>query len=271
MLKCVGKKLLPTLRGNALTFMIRSSVSFYYPEIVDLALLVMMKSILTSGKSAHQLMDSIARIPEAEMVCILAGVMQLWLECILSSISSDLDAMEPQYSKGFFPYNNRPTAIDLDNSFYDREKDYIFRRVSNVDAAAHNLLEFYTAAAKRHDSVRIGLLQAGVVSIVLSTFVSAEYRLPRISRALGLDQRNGNRVKRKRPLQPLPLHTINDDAFTLTILMLDPQFYENWDIRQLAMRRALCSRLVDSLMGNSRPLDAKYQWSSVLCKKIIGK
>lgn len=76
--------------------MIPSSVPFYDREIVDLAALVMIQCILTSGESAHLVMDSVASISEAEMVYILADVSRLWLECAFAGIPSDLDAMELQ-------------------------------------------------------------------------------------------------------------------------------------------------------------------------------
>lgn len=215
-------------------------------------------------------MDSIALLPDAEIIRIFAGVIRLWLECVISGFPAYSDAMEPHFVSPMYPNNNcKPAAIDHDDSFYDREKEHLFQRISNVDTAVFNILRFFITAARRHNALRIGLLHAGGLSLVLTTFVNVEFQLGGICRVLGVDPRNDKRSKQRRvPLQPIPLDAINNEASTLTVLMYDPLFQQNWEDRHFEARKALCSHLVDVLTRDISESDSRYQWSRALFKKI---
>lgn len=105
---------------------------------------------------------------------------------------------------------------------------------------------------------------------VVITFISCDFRLGGLSRVLGVDGRSDKRTEPKHvPLQPIPVDVVNDEASTISVLMYDPLFKQNWEPRQLDVRRALCSRLVGILTRDIQMFDSRYQWSRALFRKII--
>src|ERR1700685_4011100 len=75
---------------SALTIQNVSSRSeFYDSEIVELAFLTILKHVLESGHHARYLIKSIEKCPREGIVCIFAGTIRLWLECLAMQIRDD--------------------------------------------------------------------------------------------------------------------------------------------------------------------------------------
>jgi hypothetical protein len=176
--------------------------------------------------------------------------------------------------------NRAATAIpiDIDETFYDREKSRLFERTSNTDTALYNSIRFATEGAHRSAALHRGMLDAGALSLVLVAFVSADYKLPglidvsRLRRTrtteVGSGRRENPDLARSRA-SPIPSNVICEEASTLTVLIHNPTFRQTWTDERFYTRRFLCSLLVDALLERHEDIDGSYIWTNALFRKIL--
>lgn len=250
---------------------------------MKLAFLCMLKHILWSGTSATNLLMSISQEPHEDIVHIFSGIVRLWLECATARLKSELEPTDWYTGSQSGPWRAATVAplvsIDTDDTFFDREKNRIVQKVSNVDSALHNILDFCTHASHQSKVLRRGMLDAGVLSLVLSAFVTADFQISSLTDVFYGSDYGKRREKTKSGHarnsspehffpEPIPLDKVQDEASTLTVLVHRPNFIQNWEIRQFHTRRHICFSLIEGLFAESESLDAKYIWSRALFTKI---
>lgn len=255
---------------------------FYDSEIIGLAFLTILKHILSSGHHARHLIKSIEQCPHEDIVYILSGTIRLWFECVAMHIRNQLTYNASRHTAPLRniggQYAQPAIPIDIDETFYDREKSRLFERTSNTDTALFNSIRFATEGARRSAALRRGMLDAGALSLVLVAFVSADYKLPglidvsRLRRTRATEVGSGRRenpdLARSRA-SPIPLNVICEEASTLTVLIHNPTFQQTWTDERFNTRRFLCSLLVDVLLGRREDIDGSYAWTNALFRKIL--
>lgn len=246
---------------------------FYDSEIVELAFLTILKHVLESGHHARYLIKSIEKCPREGIVCIFAGTIRLWLECVAMQIRDDT-------LRHAAPLNNiRGTRtevelpIHVDESFYDREKSRLFEKTANTDAALYNIVKFATKSAYCSTTIRCGMLDAGALSLVIVAFINTDFQLPAFidvsrkrRRKTGQSERSENPGSRT---SPIPEDVIRAEAATLTALIHTPTFRQAWRDEEFNIRRYLCSLLVDGLLGRRGEINDRYAWTNALFRKIL--
>src|SRR6266436_5405694 len=131
-----------------------NSPLYYDFEIVELALLTMLKHILFDGASAAHLISALAACSMEDTAYICSGIIRLWLDCVGTQIKNVFAYGISSHHWTFFAkgLEDRLTVgtepIEADKNFYDREKTRLFEKVSNVDAALYKIILFSTEAAK---------------------------------------------------------------------------------------------------------------------------
>lgn len=166
-------------------------------------------------------------------------------------------------------YTGVPLSLDSDENFYKRERKILFRKVSNVDSALFNTLKFFGRAAHESDRIRLGMLEAGALSVVLSAFVSAEFLLGSLvhqsTSSGGMDVSSSDNID----IAPISIDQVNQEASALTILIRKPTFRATWGRQKFEIRRRFCSGLTQILLGtDDADVDPKYLWTLALFKKI---
>ena len=229
----------------------------------------MLKHILMSGDSARHLIDAIAQISHQKITFIFSDITRLWLEY---AGQEKLDRIGlAGRAPVSYAHNPSTVPIDVDETFCDREQRRLFQKVLYVDVAIYNIIKFCTKVAHCSAILRQGILEAGVLSLVLVAFANAEFHLSALTRALEKQRRKKSLVEAgsssEHSLAPLAA-AINDDASTLTVLIQYPSFLESWSDEQIRMRRLLGSSLVDALLGNLADIDEKYVWTRALFRKF---
>jgi hypothetical protein len=264
---------------------VTSRFQFYDPEIVDLAFLAMLKQILSTGSSAAHLVDAIAKIGHQDIISIFSGVIRLWLECIQLQAKTHLKyyanshtgSLGSEILMGNAEIINQ-RMFDADGNMYDREKCRLFQKVSNLDTALYNIIKFCAMAARRHRTIRFCMLDAGVLSLVITAFVNAGFLAPSL---IDLTGEKGKQMKLKssgagnrynqNSFSPPPISSdvIQAEASMLSVLMHRVAFRETWHRQQFDDRRHLCSLLVHSLLGNFGETGDRYTWTRALFWKIL--
>ena len=230
----------------------------------------MLKHIVLSGDSARHLINALAENSYEELTYIFSGVLRLWLECV----SMQLKKYSPPESSlsGILDvriFRSAVPQIEPEKTSYDHEKDRFIRKISDVDSALLNLIEFAKETADESATMRLGILDAGGLALVLCAFASVDFQLSGLvnnsvmqgnRRASGL----GHRV-----CEPLPMSAINAEASALSVLIHSSKFRRTWHGRRFQTRLALCSSLVYSLLGEDGRTDDRYEVASALFRKIV--
>lgn len=242
----------------------------------------MLKHVLMSGRSAQHLINAIAQISFQDTIRVFSGIIRIWLEWIVmqekvdrvSEITTATSFTTSQSDSG-----GVPLPIDTDRSFFGREMKRLLQKVLYVDSAAHNVIQFFIETAHRNMTLRRGLLEAGALSLVLATFTNIGFQFSGLIDNFEITKRRRKKGQTEKSYadwslerlscSPIPLDVIHADAAMLTVWMQYPSFREAWSAEQLTMRWALCSSLVNSLLGDLRDIDEKYVWTRALFTKIL--
>src|SRR5882762_8380241 len=130
-----------------------------------MANIAMLKHIVLNGNSAIQLMNVLAQGNREDMCCLFSGVIRLWLDCMAIQIQTDHEKrfgaagdfgpMGTQFDK---PGSGLP-SMRTDHT--PSESWRFGEKLVDVDTYLYNLIKFTIAAAKRQNSVRLGMLDAG--------------------------------------------------------------------------------------------------------------
>jgi hypothetical protein len=258
-----------------------SRSQFYDSEIVELAFLAMLKQILLAGSSAVHLVDAIAQITHQDIISIFSGIIQLWLESVRLQVQTQVTYGTGIGLLGFTEERSmtHATALPDDYNLYDREKHCLFRKTLNLDTTLYNIIKFSAMAARRHRTIRFCMLDAGVLSLVITAFVNADFLAPSL---VNLTLKKGKRMKVQSagagnrynqdcllPPPPISSDVIQAEASVLSVLMHRAAFRGTWHRQQFNDRRRLCSLLVHSLLGNFGETDDKYIWTRALFQKIL--
>jgi hypothetical protein len=245
----------------------------------------MLKLIVLNGDAADHFIRALGACSRQNMVHISSGIFGIWIECIQVQQQNQHNAgyQNAGYMQiGLKSHGYRAALdipIDADESFYNREKNRLFEKVTNVDMALYNVIIFATNATRWSESVRRAMLDAGALSLVIVAFVNADF-LPSKLMVAGRKGKEketglgctGNAVDGYyHPSGPIPLSVIQAEASTLSVLMHDTAFLKTWHDKQLDIRRRLCSSLVDALLGDFGERNDKYAWTRSLFRKILDR
>jgi hypothetical protein len=246
-------------------------MEYYDSSIVELAILTMLKHIISSGDSARLLINALVDGTYDETVYIFSGVLRLWLECVSKQVQPNL-MVSIELSDFLSTRQTQPGVpqFETEQTSYDREKERFIRRVIDVDNALHNFIKFATEVADESHTLRSGMLAAGCLALVLFAFANQDFKLPGlldISGRQGSKKRNESR--RREPFQPLSLSAINTDASTLSDLIRSPKFRRTWQGRRFETRLALCSSLVHTLLKEDGSVNDRYAMTHSLFNKIV--
>lgn len=230
----------------------------------------MLKHILMNGDSARHLIKAISRCSRQDIVLIFSGFIRLWLEGAIKQKIYDADASNFHENRPTF-WESMKVPIDTDKSFCGREKIRLYKKVLFVDNAVYNIIEFCIKAAS-YNVIRQAMLEAGVLSLVLAAFASADFQPSGLMAALG--DRRREQWTRTGPessshssfFLPIPLAAINSDAATLTAYS---SLKDYWSAEQIRMRQSLGLSLLDVLLSNPADIDEKYLWTRELFRKIL--
>jgi hypothetical protein len=188
---------------------------------------------------------------------------------------------------------NRPIK-KIENSFlapsllYDNEKSLLFRKIEAIqrrvlplnDRPLHHILEFVAATAQNSMTVRWGLLDAGILALVLVAFMDGVPSL--LSGILNTwkprqlhhdpNQSPANGVNMTPPetnTMAISLDLINAEASKLLLLCQAPPVQALFRSEIFIKRRKLCSSLVDMLLGHGHGWDDTYAETRYLITQIF--
>jgi hypothetical protein len=259
-----------------------NSPLFYDFEIVELALLTMLKHILFDGDSAAHLISALAACSMEDTAYICSGIIRLWLDCVGMQIKNEFAYGTSSHHWPFFAKNleDRLTVgtepIEADKNFYDREKTRLFEKVSNVDAALYKIIYFFTEAAKTSSVIRRALVDVGALSLVIVAFIASDFLPSNLvdiygSKGTHNGMKSAHTTTNGRCHTPsqIPLDVILTEAKTLSVLMHDATFRKSWSDKRFNMRRHLSSLLVNALLGDFGQGDDGYAWTRALFRKIL--
>lgn len=257
-----------------------SRSQFYDPTIKELAILAIFKSIIHNGNRAQALFSVFATASHPDVAHIWSRIILLWIEFVQTR-----DRVEMPQQTGILQVAhtaNRP-AKKIENSFlapsllYNNEKSLLFRKIEVIqrrvlplnDRPLHHILEFIAATAQHSMTVRWGLLDAGILALVLVAFVDGVPSLlcgvlnawkpqqlrhdPNQSPAYGV-----NMTPPDTNTMPISLDLINAEASKLLLLCQAPPVQALFQSEIFTKRRKLCSSLVDILLGHSHGWDDTY-------------
>jgi len=247
-----------------------TSAQFYDAEVVDLALLVTLKQIVSNR--TEPLVSVLANSSHECTVHVFSGLIRLWLERTDLQINRDEDSRGNIVSMDCVP---APLVETVHKSFYDQEIEAFMIQTMNTDTALYHMLRFSTEAAKQNDTVRLGVLDGGGLALVLMAFANMEFRLSGLFAVSRKEEMpKGTKSERRRnvvaeALPPISLAAINAEAAALSILIHSPRFNDSWQGKGLSTRLSLCSSLVQSLFGVNRVADNGYEVTRALFRKIV--
>jgi hypothetical protein len=254
--------------------------SFYDADIVELAFLAMLKQIVLSRSSVRHLIHAIQQ--GSDKVHIFSGILQLWLECVHIQVVNQAaygtvsQTVDNHHFDGRLP-TQRSLPIEIDGNFYNREKARLFEKISHVDSALYNVINFAIDAARRDSILRRGLIEAGSLSLVIVAFINDDFQasdLINVATKKGrfhrtMLTRRVNTDGESHLLPPISSKVIHDEASTLSVLIHQATFRSFWHDQQLNERRHYCSLLVVALLGNFGDSNDKYAWTRSLFRKIL--
>lgn len=193
----------------------------------------MLQHVVVSGDSAQHLMDALAQGSHQDTVHVFSDFVRLWLECTSllvhceTSGSSDwrVNASTANMER------QRPADValpdDQDQRFYSHEKNRLFHKIYKVDDALYNVLKFTTFTAHQSVDIRWGMLDAGVLALILAAFVNGDFQPPSlidVSGAGGDVNASTDRARRREtfdveytPPLPISLDVIHTEASTLSV------------------------------------------------------
>ncbi|KAF7964770.1 hypothetical protein HWV62_3136 [Athelia sp. TMB] len=162
-------------------------------------------------------------------------------------------------------------------SLLDREKAAFFQKVHGLDSALFSVITFTAncAASMGNASTRQAIVDAGVLALVLTAFVCADYKLGTLiepmrqaeaskARPSGNNNQDASVIPTPTPASinaeastlsvldasviptPTPA-SINAEASTLSVLVHNPSFQRNWQKSKFTQRINVCAGLVTSL------------------------
>jgi hypothetical protein len=248
-----------------------TSAQFYDAEVVDLALLVTLKQIVSNR--AEPLISVLANSSHESTVHLFSGLIRLWLECTRLQINSELDSCININNS--FEYMTVPQVETVHKSFSNQEREAFMVQTMNTDTALYHMLRFATETAKQNDTVRLGVLDGGSLALVLMAFANIEFRLSglvSVPRKEGVPKgtKSGYRSNvDAEASEPISLAAINAEASALSIFIHSPKFNDSWQGKRLSTRLSLCSSLVNSLFGRDNVADEGYEVTRALFKKIV--
>lgn len=246
--------------------MVLGRSQFYEAETVKLAELSMLRHIVVSGDTARHLMEAIAGCSRQDAAHIFTGFVRLWLECAYFTMRGETpelpymeESQDPQVRKGTSRIPDLPVEGKL--GFGAFEKNRLLRKISNVDEALYNVLEFVLRACQCSVDVHLGMLDAGVLGLILAAFTNAEYYPSALIAAKKGDHLDSARQEREtvdvgRSLpMAIPLDVIHAETSQLALLMGNPAFRQCWRDDQFSDRLRLCSTLLDALLDDRGEMD----------------
>ena len=245
-----------------------TSAQFYDAEVVDLALLVTLKQIVSN--KAEPLISVLANSSHESTVHLFSGLIRLWLECIGLQINSELDSCININNS--FDYMTVPQVETVHKSFSNQEREAFMVQTMNTDTALYHMLRFTTETAKQNDTVRLDVLDGGSLVLVLMAFANIEFRLSglvSVPRKEGVPKGTNRTNVDAEASEPISLAAINAEAAALSIFIHSPKFNDSWQGKRLSTRLSLCSSLVNSLFGRDNVADEGYEVTRALFRKIV--
>lgn len=148
-------------------------------------MLAILKCIIFSGSSSQYLIPALSSASHQDAVNIFSHLVRLWLEYVWTR---DYVEMNPRHQYHHYnwlgqlligsPFGVSPTPLRVTN-LYASEKSLLFEKIETSqhhafllnDISLHHLIKFVTAAANYSMTIRWGLVDAGVLPLVLLAFV----------------------------------------------------------------------------------------------------
>jgi hypothetical protein len=235
----------------------------------------MLKHIVLSGDSALHLINVLAQVSQEDIRYVFSGVIRLWLDALSIQFQKP-SSSGSSFSNRFDPgISGELPPIDIDPSFYDRQKMDLFKKMAGLDSALYGIIKFTTKAAEQNTSIRLGMLEAGSLALVLAAFSNTDFKLSSLVGIPGTEGKRkdaksaGRKVSDAASPPLLSSSTINAEASTLSILIHTAKFVQRWGSQEFNTRLFLCSSLVDSLLGNEGVLDDEYCVTRALFQNIV--
>jgi hypothetical protein len=249
---------------------------YYDSEVVDLALLTIFKYIVAGGNVAQHLTVVLRRSPHQDIIHIMSGVVQLWLEYAGSREPSDWAlghiglSRDSILSSGAMPL---PVKKSIE-TFYDHEKDLFFakifrkqtRALPHDDTALFSIIRFLTFAAQQSMTIQWSLLDAGALAVVLIAFVDGVPMLSNLLDAFRL-RPNDRQSKPRTILESnhigtslcISLSLISTEASKLLDTIQSPAFQALLQTHVFTKRRRICLSLLDVLLGPGGGVNDVYE------------
>lgn len=172
---------------------------------------------------------------------------------------------------GVRPPTQYAQSIEINKSFYDRERALLFCKIKTIQCRAlppddrplHNVMGFAMTIAKHSLISRWGILDAGILVFVpLAAVDGLEPLLSPLLDALGMHTNRDTRSSQKNPhsrtetsacdLNPpaFPFAAVRSAASKLLSLIQGPMFQELLHSEIFITRRSICLALVHTFLGN---------------------
>ncbi|KAF7983691.1 hypothetical protein HWV62_19609 [Athelia sp. TMB] len=232
----------------------------YDDEMVALSTLVILKRVIITSDHAQAFLKVITRGSQEDVHRVFSGIVWVWLECTAEQLQK-INQMADNRNGGAMaiPFDKKTGVVPVvsesnQRSLLDREKAAFFQKVHGLDSALFSVITFTAncAASMGNASTRQAIVDAGVLALVLTAFVCADYKLGTLiepmRQAEASKARPSGNNNQDASVIPTPTPaSINAEASTLSVLVHNPSFQRNWQKSKFTQRINVCAGLVTSL------------------------